>query len=118
VPIFSSGERWNKVAQEKLALQQTEINLTATDERLRLEFDQRRSDALTAEELYKSQKDRLELQRKVFESTSVKFSNGLATSFELTQEQSNHLQAQQDYIQTVVNLVKARTELRKALDLY
>ena len=118
VPIFSSGKRSNKVAQEKIALKQTEINLLATDERLRLEYEQRRSDAQTAEELYKNQKERLELQRQIFERTSVKFTNGVSSSFELTQEQSNYLQAQQNYIQRVVNLVQARTELRKALDLY
>jgi outer membrane protein len=118
VPVFSSGKRHYKVAQEEIALKQTQVNLTATDERLRLEFEQRRSDAQTAEQLFTSQKDRLELQKRVFERTSVKFTNGVASSFELTQEQNNYLQAQQDYIQRVVNLVQARTELRKALDLY
>ena len=42
----------------------------------------------------------------------------LASSFELTSEQSNFLQEQQAYIQRVADLVNARTELRKTLDLF
>ena len=118
VPIFSSGMRSNKVAQSKIQMQQVEVNMSMTDERLRLEEAQDRSDAATAQALYENQRDRLELARKVFQRTSTKFTEGLASSFELTSEQSNFLQEQQAYIQRVAELVNARTELRKTLDLF
>jgi hypothetical protein len=50
--------------------------------------------------------------------TSIKFTEGAAASFELTQEQGNYLMAQQTYIQRMVELLMARADLRKALDLY
>ena len=46
------------------------------------------------------------------------FTNGSAASFELTQEQGNYLLQQQTYIQRMVELLIARADLRKALDLY
>jgi outer membrane protein TolC len=48
----------------------------------------------------------------------VKFTEGVSSSFELTQEQNQFLSAQQSYIQRLVDLVNARAELRKALDLF
>ena len=58
----------------------------------------------------------MELSKRVFERTSLKFAEGVSSSFELTQEQSQYLSAQQSYIQRMVDLVNARAELRKALD--
>jgi outer membrane protein TolC len=71
---------------------------------------------ITAQDLYRSETQRLELSRRVFERTSVKFTEGVSSSFELTQEQNQFLSAQQSYIQRLVDLVNARAELRKALD--
>ena len=58
------------------------------------------------------------MSKSILDRTSIKFTNGAAASFELTQEQGNHLIAQQQYIQRVVELLMSRADLRKALDLY
>ncbi len=116
VPIFSSGMRASKVAQMKLGQQQAEVNLELTTQRLELEHAQRRSDVITAQNLYRNEKERMELSRRVFDRTSLKFTEGVASSFELTQEQNQYITTQQSYIQRLVDLVNARAELRKALD--
>lgn len=116
VPLFSSGMRSSKVSQMKLRLEQAEVNRNLTAHRLELEAEQRRYDVLTAQELYKNERDRMELSRRVFDRTSLKFTEGMASSFELTQEQNQYIAAQQSYIQRVVDLVNARAELRRALD--
>ncbi len=116
VPIFSSGMRASKLQQAKLGLEQAEVNRTMTEERLRLEHLQRSSDVVTAQDLYRNERERMELARRIFDRTSIKFTEGLASSFELTQEQAQYLTAQQQYIQRLVDLVNARTELRRALD--
>ena len=118
VPIFSSGMRANKVKQADLTLQQVEVNKQRVEQQLALEEAQARSDVETAQALYDNQRDRLELARRVFERTSTKFTEGLSASFELTTEQGNYLSQQQAYIQRLADLVNARTELRKTLDLF
>lgn len=118
VPIFSSGNRYHKVKQAEFALQQTEVNRTATEQRLRTFAEQSRSQARTAFDNYRTEEHNLALARSIFDRTSIKFSNGAAASFELTQEQGNYLVAQQAYIQRAVELLMARADLRKALDLY
>lgn len=118
VPIFSSGMRYHKVQQAKLAMEQTEINRTATEQRLIATAEQQRLTARSAFDNYTTEKSNMELSRTIMERTTTKFTNGLATSFELTQEQSRYLTAQQAYVQRLVELLVARTDLRKALDLY
>ncbi len=116
VPIFSSGMRGSRVAQMKLLVEQAEVNRDLTSQRLELEYAQRRNDVLTAEELFRNERDRMDLTRRVFDRTSLKFTEGMASSFELSQEQNQYITAQQSYIQRVVDLVNARAELRRALD--
>lgn len=118
VPLFSSGGRYHKVKQAELALKQTEVNRTATEQRLKAFAEQSRTQARTAYDNYKTEERSLALSRNILDRTSIKFTNGAAASFELTQEQGNHLLAQQAYIQRVVELLMARADLRKALDLY
>ncbi len=116
IPIFSSGARASRYSQAKIALEQAEINRTLTEERLRLDHFQRQSDVIAAQQLYENEVERLELSKNIFDRTSLKFTEGVASSFELTQEQGNYLRAQQQYIQRVMELVNARAELRRALD--
>lgn len=118
VPIFSSGNRYHKVRQADAALKQVEVNRTATEQRLIAEVESARTTARTAFDNYRSEERSLDLARRIFDRTSVKFTEGAAPSFELTQEQGNYLMAQQAYIQRVVELLMARADLRKALDLY
>lgn len=116
VPLFASGMRSNKVKQMRLSQEQADVEVTLTTQRLELEYSQRRFDVITAQDLYLNEQEQLALSRRVFERTSLKFTEGVASSFELTQQQNQFIGAQQSYIQRLVDLVNARAELRKALD--
>ncbi len=118
VPIFSSGNRYHKVKQAQVALQQVEVNRTATEQRLLAEVERTRSQARTAFDNYRAEERSLLLSQRILDRTSIKFTNGAASSFELTQERANNLIAQQQYVQRLVELLTARADLRKALDLY
>lgn len=118
VPIFSSGMRSSRVKQAQLTMQQTQVNLTATQERLIAETVERSQKARTAMDSYNTAQQNLQLSQRIFDRTSIKFTNGLSSSFELNQDQTQYLVAQQQYIGSLVDLLVARAELRKALDLY
>lgn len=118
VPLFSSGNRYHKGKQSQLALEQVKINQTATEQRLITMAEQQRSQARSAHDNFKTEERNMGLSKNIFDRTTIKFTNGSAASFELTQEQGNYLLAQQMYIQRMVELLMARADLRKALDLY
>ncbi|MBS1546440.1 MAG: TolC family protein [Bacteroidetes bacterium] len=118
VPIFSSGMRSRQVQQAKLSMDQAQVNLKATEQRLLTDRLQQQAVLTSAQESYTTGKASLALSKRIFEQTSTKFSEGMASSFELTQEHGNYLTAQQTYIQRMVDLLKARVDMRKALDLF
>lgn len=118
VPIWSSGMRGNRVKQANITLDQTRVNLKATEQRLLAEAEERTEKALAAEESYRSELASLDLAKRIFDRTSIKFTNGLASSFELNQDQGQYLQAQQLYVQRLAELLMARVDLRRSLDLY
>lgn len=118
VPIFSSGVRQQKLKQSKLALDQANVNLKATEQRLLAEKEQQQAILKAAQDSYLTGKSNLALSKKIFDRTSIKFTEGVSSSFELTQEHSNYLTTQQTYIQRIVDLLQARTDMRKALDLH
>ena len=118
VHIFSSGMRARQVEQASLTMQQAEVNLKATEQRLLTGQLQQKAVLSAAQESYTTGKASLALSKRIFEQTSAKFSEGMASSFELTQEHASYLTAQQTYIQRVVDLLQARVDMRKALDLF
>lgn len=118
VPVISSGSRHHKVKQASIALKQVEVSRTATEQRLLAEVERARSQARTAFENYRTEERNLLLAQRIVERTSIKFGQGAASSFELTQERGNSLQAQQQYVQRLIELLTTRADLRRALDLY
>ncbi len=118
VPIFSSGMRSSRVKQSGFGLQQAEVNLRATEQRLVAEQEERAQRALTAQESFETERRNMELTQRIFERTSIKFTNGMSSSFELNQDQTQYLQTQTIYLNKLVDLLLARVELRKSLDLY
>jgi outer membrane protein len=118
VPVISSGSRHHKVKQASIALKQVEVNRTATEQRLLAEVERTKSQARTAFENYRTEERNLLLAQRIAERTSIKFGQGAASSFELTQERGNSLAAQQQYVQRLIELLTTRADLRRALDLY
>lgn len=118
VPIFSSGMRKQRVAQAMLSAKEAQLNVEATRQQLLTTHLQQQTVLNTAQDNYATAKAQADLARAIFERSSVKFNEGMGSSFELTQEHANYLTAQQAYIQSTVDLLQARADMRKALDLY
>jgi len=118
VPIFSSGMRQQRVKQAQLTLEQAQVNLKGTEQRLLTQHLQQQTLLHAAQDSYETAEANLALARSIFERTSTKFNEGVSSSFELSQEHANYLASQQNYIQRTVDLLQARTDMRKALDLY
>ena len=118
VPIFSSGMRANRVKQARIEMKEAEVNRKGTEQRLLTTYLQQQAVLKASEDNYATAKANMELSQRIFERTSVKFNLGVGSSFELTQEHGNYLTAQQNYIQRMVDLLQARTDMRKALDMY
>ena len=116
IPIFSSLNRSASTQRAKIALEQAKTELTETEERLRLELERARSDYLFAIETYETNKDNLDLAERIEQKNQTKYAEGLATSFELRQAQTQLYTAQGDYLQSMVDVINRKTDLETILN--
>jgi outer membrane protein TolC len=116
IPIFSSGLRNAKVEQKKLELYQMQNNREIVTDQLLMQEKQLRYNLTSAIESYESQKANMELAQKIYDKTELKFTQGVASSFDLIQANSNLLQAQNGYVTASMELLQARLKLDKLMN--
>ncbi|MDA3928608.1 MAG: TolC family protein [Prolixibacteraceae bacterium] len=113
LPVFSSGVRKHKVAQAKIELDKVQLNKSMVEDQLEMQQKQLKLDLETAIENYNSQKENVELAKRVFNNTNNKYEQGMVSSLDLTQTNSNYLQAESNYIQSIMALLQAKISIDK-----
>jgi len=116
IPIMSSGLRGAKTQQAKIALEQAKTKLEETIQNIQLQFDTARSNYQFTVENYQNSKKNLSLAERIEQKNQVKFNEGIASSFELRQAQTQLYSAQQQYIQSMLDVINAKTELETVLN--
>ncbi|HSQ36224.1 MAG TPA: TolC family protein [Candidatus Binatia bacterium] len=116
VPVFTSGLLPARVAQARLELEKAQNLKKQVADGLQLAADQARSDFVAALEREKNTASMAILAQRIFSDTRSKFSQGLATSMELTQAHNQYLSADAGHSQAQVQLLDARVRLDKALN--
>lgn len=116
VPIFSSGARNSRVAQARLELEKSKTQLTETEQKLKLNFEKAKSDYEYNIEQLNTSKESLKLAERIESKNQTKFTEGLSSSFDLTEAQRQLYTAQQNYLQTMLNLINSRATLEKILN--
>ncbi|HAA01480.1 MAG TPA: TolC family protein [Flavobacteriales bacterium] len=111
VPIFSSGMRNAKVAQTRIEMEKSQINLQQVDQALRIQSYMAQTEFLTALDAYNYQKESLALAESIQSKTLLKYKQGLASSLELSQAQNQYLNQQTNYITSLFNLLSAKAQL-------
>lgn len=116
IPIFSSLGRSAKTQRAKIALDKAKTQLKETAQNLRLEHQSAKSNYLFAIEEYQTAKENLGLAERIEHKNQIKFTEGLASSFELRQAQTQLYTAQQEYLQSMVNVINQKTALETVLN--
>ena len=113
VPIFSSGIRNSKVAQAKINLDIAQRNREMLTDQLETQNKQLLFNYQNALENYNTQKENVAVAKRVYLRVKNKYQQGLVSSFELTQENSNYLSAESNYLSAVLTLLQAQIALDK-----
>jgi len=116
IPIFSSLQRSAGTQRAKIALEKAKTQLFETKERVRLDWQRARSDFQFAIEEYQTKKNNLDLAERIEQKNQIKYQEGLASSFELRQAQTQLYTAQQDYLQSMVDVINRKTALENILN--
>lgn len=116
VPIFSSGMRGARTQQKKIERDQALLQLQQTASEVALQIHSARSDYEFSIENYQAQKKNLELAERIEQKNQVKFFEGLASSFELSEAQRQLYSAQQQYLQSMLEVINTKVALENLLD--
>lgn len=116
IPIFSSGLRGAKTQQKKIEYEQALLQLEETKNKIQLEINSAKSDYEFSLENYQTQKRNLELSERIENKNQIKFFEGLASSFELSEAQRQLYSAQQELLQSMLNVITNKVALENLLD--
>tara|TARA_R110002167_G_scaffold37341_12_gene117077 strand:+ start:96 stop:1487 length:1392 start_codon:yes stop_codon:yes gene_type:complete len=116
IPIFSSLGRSAKTARAKIALEKARTQKSETEQSIRLQHQTAKSNYLFSIEQYNTASENLALAERIEMKNEIKYSEGLATSFELRQAQTQLYDAQQEYLQSMVEVINNKTTLETVLN--
>lgn len=115
LPIWTSGERSAKVEQAKIAYDQIEVRQEQLINSLNLQYEAAITEYFNAFSVYQNKEKAKQVAEKIFKKTSIKFTEGMASSLDILNTQTQFLQSEQDYINASLALLKAGQELDKLL---
>jgi outer membrane protein len=115
LPIFTSGQRSSKVSQAKFNLQKSLLNKENAEQGLIMEFETALSNYQTAYSNFTTSKESIILSKKVYDKTLIKYHEGVSTSFELSQNQSQYLTSESNYYNSILTLLNAKVKLDRIL---
>ncbi|MFD2434502.1 TolC family protein [Mesonia maritima] len=116
IPIFSSFQRNARTAQARIALDKANTQFEQAKEQIRLEIKRAKNNYQFAVEKYRTSKENLDLANRIENKNQIKFTEGIATSFELRQAQTQLYTAQQELLQSMLDLLNAKAALESALN--
>jgi outer membrane protein TolC len=113
IPIIASGQRYANIKKAQLNLEKAKTTKDMVTEQLLLQEKQLRYNLVNANLQYKSQKENIDVSKRVYSSTENKFKQGVVSSLELTQANNLYLQAENNYISALMNLLQTKLALDK-----
>lgn len=116
IPLFSSGGRGASTQRAKINLEKAKEDLTETEQKLKLQIASAKSEYQFAIEDHENKKQNLNLAERIETKNETKFFEGIASSFDLRQAQLQLYNAQQDYLQTMFDVITKKTELETILN--
>jgi outer membrane protein len=116
VPIFASGQRYSNIQKAKIDLEKARNTKEMISDQLQIQDKQLRYNLQNANIQYKSQKDNIDVSKRVYASMENKYKQGMASSLELTESNSLYLQAENNYISSLMNLLQTKLALDKLLN--
>ena len=116
VPVFSSLGRSSRTQQAKIALEQAKTSVTETEQKLKLQFAKAKSDYEFSIEQLATSKSNLNLAERIESKNQIKFKEGLASSFDLTEAQRQLYSAQQSYLQAMLDVINKKATLEKLVN--
>lgn len=118
IPIWDSFKTPARVRQAQLNYMKVEEAKKYTEDGLKLKYETARNDFANAYTELQTAKEGLDLAQKIHNKTLVKYNEGLASHLDLMQTENQLLTNQATYINSLFELMKAKSDLSNILKTY
>lgn len=115
VPIFDGFRRKGQIQTAKIELEKATIQQRMFEQGMDLEVINARKNLRNAMETSQARSRSLRLAEKIYNTTQVKYTEGVGSSIENTTAEREYYTAQSGYTESLYQLLKAQYELKKAL---
>lgn len=115
VPIFDGLQRYNRVKQAKINIEKTNLDIESL--KLGIDFQSKQSRATLKNSLLAlySQEENMRLANNVLDLAERKYKEGVGSNLEVTLAQTELLNAQNNYFQSLLTVINAQSDLQNAL---
>ncbi len=113
--IFDGFSTRTRVQKAKIKLEQSRNDFELVAQSLKLEHLSAQSTYLTAVSTHSIRQNNLELSKKIYSKTMVKYREGLVSSMELSQAGADYMNAFSQNSQAIYSLLKAKTNYQRTI---
>jgi outer membrane protein TolC len=103
-----------KVQQAKIELDKAETDRKLAEVTLQKDYLTAKAEMESALERFDNDKENRELAEKILNKSKIKFNNGINSSTELSQMETQYIQSHGSYIGSVLQVLQADLKLKKA----
>jgi len=111
VPLFSSLGRSAATQKAKIALEKSKRTLANTRQELEIKIKRAQNELAFAQQDLENKKQAQNLAKRIEEKNQIKFFEGLASSFELSQAQTQLYTAQKQYMEAMLSVLNKHIAL-------
>lgn len=115
IPIFDGLEKKAKVSRARLDLANISNQQIELERAITLEVQNARTNYKSALESWENQKRNVDLAEKIYETTQIKYREGIGSSIEISQAEQSLFESQSNFINARYDLLVAKMALNKAL---
>ena len=114
VPIFDGFRKRQQIQQSKLEIRKIENQFSILENSIQLEVRNARARLFNAYNSLETYRKNADLAQQVFDLTQVKYKEGVGSSLELNDAESQLKQAESSYLSGIFEYVMAKIDLQKA----
>jgi outer membrane protein TolC len=111
--IFNSGEKRARVRQATIEYDKAETDRRLTELTLKKDYITAITQLETAHESFLNDRENRILAEKIRNKTQIKFDNGIATSTELSQTETQYVDSYRALVASILQLLQADIQLKK-----
>lgn len=115
VPIFSGGQRYQRVKQAEFTLRKSDNDLLNAKNSINLDIQNSITQFTNSLNSLKNQERNLDLANEVLRVSKIKYEQGVGSSIEVTQAQTSLKEAQNNYINALYDALISKVDTEKAI---